>query len=73
MNKPRIDDILVFAARYAHTRQTYAASLVVDVIIENWDNLQPHTKEQLIKEAKNEATCNQQEWGRLFNLPIPYV
>jgi hypothetical protein len=58
---------LVFAARYAHTRQTAAASLIVDVILANWNRLTYETKEQLKREAKNEATCNHDDWKRLIN------
>jgi len=57
--------VLVFAARYAHTRQTSAAFVVVQAILHNWDLLQPHTKKQLIREAKEEAEYNLTEWGKI--------
>lgn len=59
---------LVFAARYAHTRNTGAASMVVNTILENWDRLIPETQEQLKREAEYEATCNFEDWGKLINM-----
>ncbi len=53
---------LVFAARYAHTRRTGAALLVVNAIIDNWDRLSADTQKQIINEAVNEATCNLEDW-----------
>lgn len=54
--------ILVFAARYAHTRKTGGALQVVRSILKSWDLLDLKTKEQLVREAKNEATCNHEDW-----------
>ena len=59
---------LVFAARYAHTRETAAAYYVVNAIIKNWDNLSLKTKKQLKQEAKNESTCNYSDWNRLIKM-----
>lgn len=59
---------LVFAARYAHTRHTAAACVVVDEIIQKWDKLRPETQDQLKREAKNEAVYNSEDWKRLIDL-----
>ncbi len=55
----------VMAARYAHTRRTGASLAVVTAILENWDRLSESTKEQIKREAKNEVTCNFEDWERL--------
>lgn len=57
---------LVFAARYAHTRETGAAAMVVDTALLNWDRLIPETQAQLQREAAHEATCNMEDWKRLI-------
>lgn len=62
---PAEQSVLVFAARYAHTRKTGAAMIVVDAILENWDKLTHLTQEQIRKEARNEATCNFEDWRQL--------
>ena len=67
MNKLE-EDILVFAARYAHTRNTYAALVVIEHAIDVWDKLSHHTKEQLIREARNEAIYHQPKWEYLATL-----
>ena len=54
--------ILVFSARYAHSRKTGGALQVVRSILKSWDLLDLKTKEQLVREAKNEATCNHEDW-----------
>jgi hypothetical protein len=59
---------LVFAARYAHTRPTGAAYQVVNSILYHWDELEASTKEQLVREAKNEATYNMEDWNRLIKM-----
>ena len=59
---------LVFAARYAHTRDTGAAYFVVNAIIKNWDKLSLEEKKQLKQEAKNEATCSHEDWNRLIKM-----
>lgn len=58
--------ILVFAARYAHSRNTGAALQVVRSILKSWDLLDLRTKEELIHEAKEEATCNHEDWQMII-------
>ena len=58
---------LGMAARYAHTRKTAASYVVVSSILHHWDELDDRIKENLIKEAKMEATCNMEDWDRLIN------
>lgn len=53
---------LVYAARYAHARQTGASLQVVGAILEKWDSLSNEAKVQLKKEAENEAVCNLEDW-----------
>ena len=55
----------VYAARYAHNRGTGAALQVVNAILSNWDSFSVRVKIQLKHEAKNEATCNMEDWERL--------
>jgi len=57
---------LVFAARYAHSRNTTAAYVVVDEILRKWDHIPGPDRIQLCKEAKNEATYNFDQWSRLY-------
>lgn len=61
-----IQDMFVFAARYAHNRNKADASLVVRTILCNWGGLSNDIKRQLKKEAL-EATCNFEDWNRLIN------
>ncbi len=61
---PAEQAVLVFAARYAHTRQTTAAGMVVCNILKNWDRIPAHTQEQLKREALA-ATCNLDDWAKL--------
>jgi hypothetical protein len=55
---------LIFAARYAHSRETGGAFAVVLAIEECWHQLTQQTKDQLIRESR-EATCNHDDWQRL--------
>jgi hypothetical protein len=57
---------LVFAARYAHTRNTGAALMVVSTILYKWDRLTLETQVQLKREAK-EATYNLEAWQKLLD------
>lgn len=59
---------LVFAARYAHSRYTAAAMVVVSTVIARWDELSPSTRDQIIRESKNEASCNLDDWQRLWDM-----
>jgi hypothetical protein len=56
--------VLVFAARYAHNRKTYAASIVCDEIRKHWANLDENTRTQIIRESE-EAGENRQTWQDL--------
>lgn len=58
---------LIFAARYAHTRNTGAACLVIAAILKNWGRLSELVQLQLKREAKNEATCNMEDWRRIID------
>jgi hypothetical protein len=67
---PQIEqNCYVFAARYAHTRNTSAAYHVVRAICANWDRFTPEIQSLLLREAKNEATCNHDDWDKLIALP----
>lgn len=63
---------LVFAARYAHDRNTSGAYLVTRALLSNWDKLSPNTQKQLHKEARNEATCNLEDWALILDAPISH-
>lgn len=55
----------IFAARYAHHRNTGAAYAVVQRILADWDTLDLPTRQQLIREA-SEATHCEDDWKRLI-------
>jgi len=57
-----LDNMIVYGARYAHTRPTVAALQVVTCAIKNWPELSAQTRAQLVKEARNEATYNLEDW-----------
>lgn len=63
-----LDQMLIYAARYAHNRETGAALQVVDCAIKNWSILDEKTRVQLAQEASNEATCNIDDWQKLITL-----
>ena len=56
--------MLVYAARYAHSRNTGAAYQVVNVIERNWHMFNDDLKALLIRES-NEAAFNFEDWERL--------
>lgn len=62
-----LGSMLIYAARYAHTRNTGAAMQVVNCAVKNWDSLKEEHRVQLAKETKD-ATCNFEDWNRLLNL-----
>lgn len=62
--KHNIESCLVFAARYAHNRNTGAALMVVNAIKNSWDDLALYTREQIIKES-HDAKYNLDEWQSL--------
>jgi len=55
---------LIFAARYAHSRATGAASAVVCAAKRHWKELSEGTQKQLIKES-HEAIYNLDDWQDL--------
>ena len=63
---PVEETCLIFAARYAHDRNTGAALTVVNAALRNWDAISDRTKEQLYNEARQEAMCNLDDWYRLY-------
>ena len=65
-----LQSCLVYAARYAHTRNTGAALQVVNEILMHWDSLSTNTKKQLKREAKNETLFNKEDWKRIIDKPI---
>lgn len=62
-----LGSMLIYAARYAHTRKTGAAMQVVNCAVSNWGELDHRHKLQLLMESK-EATCNLEDWDRLRKL-----
>lgn len=62
-----MESCLVFAARYAHARNTGACVHVVNAIIDNWDNLSETTKEQIKTEASEEALYSLDEWQKIID------
>ena len=56
----------VYAARYAHSRDTGAAMQVVNTILHNWHRFDYRTQQQLKTEA-DEATYNQEDWQQLID------
>ena len=58
---------LIFAARYAHGRQTGAAHIVVSEILSKWDKLNDRAKAQLKREAETSAAANIDDWQRLID------
>jgi len=59
----------VFAARYAHSRNTGAAHMVVKALMVNWAAFSEQTKNQILKETF-EATHNDSDWTALRNFAI---
>ena len=56
------EGVLVFAARYAHGRNTGAAFMVVRDILSVWDCLSEYTKEQLYRESFEASYCKD-DWA----------
>jgi len=63
--------MIVFACRYAHDRKTGGALAVVRYVLSVWEELSLQTKQQLVQESEQCATCNFEDWqllaGRLSN------
>lgn len=60
----RIANLAVYAARYAHHRNTGAALQVVTAIKDLWHKIPEVDQMQIVSES-NEATCNEHEWEDL--------
>ena len=58
------ETVIIFAARYAHTRNTGAALAVVSHILEVWDKLGSPAREQIYKESFEAQYCSD-DWRRL--------
>jgi hypothetical protein len=58
---PLVQTALLFAARYAHHRQTGGAYSVCRALDEVWGHLSERIKEQIISES-HEATFNLTDW-----------
>jgi len=54
------DSIIIFAARYAHRRNTGTALMVVSFVLKEWGR----TREMLYRESF-EATYCREDWKRL--------
>jgi len=63
---PLTQNMLVFAARYAHGRQTGAALQVMTEVGRNVKKLSNDILEQLRKES-HEASCNLEDWDMMRN------
>lgn len=55
---------LVFAARYAHHRNTGGALAICTAIRDQWTSLDKHTQDQILRES-HEATANLDDWQKL--------
>jgi len=65
----RTQNCLVFAARYAHDRNTGAAMQVVNSILMNWDSLSENVKRTIQEEAEH-APYNREDWQKLIDKEI---
>lgn len=61
-----INPVLLFAARYAHARNTGAALAVVTALKACWPALTPDIRSQLLRES-GEAQYNHEDWEELRN------
>ena len=62
-----LENMLIYAARYAHGRKTGAALQVVNCAIKNWGDLSENIRKQLCNEAANEAQYCKEDWQRLID------
>ena len=72
MTKQQLGTILIFAARYAHNRNTGAALAVCRAIENEWRYITRETQEQLQRESY-EATCNIEDWEIIRKLPLTQI
>jgi leucyl aminopeptidase (aminopeptidase T) len=59
-----LQTVLVFAARYAHSRNTGGTWVVVRTLKQHWGQLSDYIQEQILSES-HEATTNLDDWQRL--------
>ena len=69
-----MDDIIFFAFRYCLGRRTYAVSMMVDYLLENWSNLPKNIRDKIKKEIegaiKNDeagADYDIEKWRKILN------
>jgi len=70
------EDMILFCAfRYALGRQTYIVSLIVDEIVERWNELEERDQEQYKKEineaiemSRAGADMDEKQWKRILEL-----
>ena len=58
------EHMMVYAARYAHGRNTGAALQIVSHILAEWDKLTENTKWKLYKDTREARYC-QEDWQKL--------
>jgi len=72
---PNEDLLLLMAFRYALGRKTYVVSYIVNIILNNWDAIEPHRR-SLIKDEITEHkklwgdlghNCDEREWNKILN------
>ena len=61
---PIEENMYVFAARYAHGRNTGAPLMVVTELINKWDEFSKNTQAQLLSESFEAFHCKR-DWDRL--------
>lgn len=67
--EPGDESVVVFAARYAHHRNTGASLLVCNHIKRNWDRYCQNTQQMLQRETE-EAQFNPSDWERITKLKV---
>jgi len=70
MNK-QLATCLVFAARYAHNRETAASMVVVNALKQAWTEISKQDRDQLLKET-DEATTNRSDWNDLISFAAEF-
>jgi len=58
---------LVLAARYTHNRNTGATLAIVRCLMSNWERIDQATRNQILREAYQDATTNRDDWQLLFD------
>ncbi len=59
--------VYLFAARYARTRNTGAALIVVNNIIAAWDEIPHRVLKKIISETRQEAEYCVEDWNLLID------